>query len=95
MPGFALMPYGKDQHGVLVFFKAVEGQVTCPSLGYHQLTQFMLDGTANQGGVNNPTASSISPIVSVAAKGSASIRKSVSLSRSASTCFEKISFAKA
>ncbi len=38
----------KNQDGVLIFFEAIEGQVTAASARYHQLPQFMLYRTADQ-----------------------------------------------
>lgn len=45
---FTLMPYGKDQDGLRILFKAIKRDVTGPAAGYHQLAQSMLDGTAYQ-----------------------------------------------
>lgn len=42
------MAYGMDQNGLLFFFEAVEGHVTCSAAGDDQFPQFMLDGTPDQ-----------------------------------------------
>jgi len=45
---FALMTDRKNQDGIVIFLKAIQGNITRASSGYHQLSQAMLDGTAYQ-----------------------------------------------
>lgn len=44
----ALITDGKNQYSVVSFLDAIKSRVTGPAAGYHQLAQFMLDGTADQ-----------------------------------------------
>ena len=46
--GFTLMTDRKNQDGILVLLKAIEGHITGTSSRYHQLSQFILYRTADQ-----------------------------------------------
>ena len=46
--GFTLMTDRKNQNGILIFLKAIEGHITCASSRYHQLSQFMLHRATDQ-----------------------------------------------
>lgn len=46
MADLALMPDGKDEDGVVLFLKAVQGDVAGAAAGYHEFPEAVLRGTA-------------------------------------------------
>ena len=46
--GFTLMTDRKNQDGIRVFLKTIEGHIPCTPSGYNQFSQPVLDGPADK-----------------------------------------------